>query len=322
MVGVEDAAWDPRVERPRTVVPVKADREGRGGPTPQQVRSGRWRRVARGFFVPADTPRTVEQRILEQSMRIPQGGAVSGWASLRWQGAAYFDGLRWGGGDLDVPILLGGAGANLRPAQGSFVWREQFPPGELVVVAGLPCSVAERALFDEVRRIGSPREGAVAIDMAAAAELTSVGRFASYVAGRCAWTGVPLVRKAVALAHDGSRSPQESRMRLVWVVDAGLPVPLCNVPVFDRAGRLLGVPDLLDPVAGVVGEYDGFDHLKKDRRQRDIVREQRLRDHGLEYFTVVRGDLQNRNAVARRMRAARSRAKFLPADRRAWSLSR
>ena len=46
-------------------------------------------------------------------------------------------------------------------------------------------------------------------------------------------------------------------MRLVWRLDAGCPWPLCNAPVFDLAGELLGVPDLIDPVHGVYGEYDG-----------------------------------------------------------------
>ena len=263
----------------------------------------------------------MEQRILEQSMRLPPDGAVSGWASLRWQGAAYFTGDGWSErSHLDVPLLLGGAGANLRTAKGSVVSKEQFPPGEKILVEGVPCSIVTRALFDEVRRTGSPRDGAVAIDMAAAARLTSVDEFADYVETRYAWTGVPLVRKALALASDDSRSPQESRMRLVWVLDAKLPWPLCNVPVFDLAGTLLGYPDLFDPVAGVVGEYDGADHLIEDRRRLDIEREQTFRDHGLEYFAVVRGDLRDRQRVADRMRAARARARFDRPEARRWKL--
>ncbi len=198
--------------------------------------------------------------------------------------------------------------------------REQFPPGELERIDGLACASVARSLFDEVRCVGSKREGAVAIDMAAAAALMSVASFATYVATRPAWTGVPMVRDALKLAHDHSRSPQESRMRLVWILDAGLPPPLCNAPVFDREGRLLGFPDILDPVAGVIGEYDGIDHLERDRRRGDIEREQRFRDHGLEYFTVVRGDLRDRDRVARRMQAARQRAEFLPETRRSWTL--
>ena len=86
-------------------------------------------------------------------------------------------------------------------------------------------------------------------------------------------------------------------MKLVWVLDAGLDAPLVNQPVFDLAGNLLGYPDLLDPEAGVVGEYDGVDHKDRDRHRRDVSREQRYRDHGLEYFTVVGGDLQDVDLV-------------------------
>jgi hypothetical protein len=266
-------------------------------------------------------PLSVEQRILEQSMRLPPAGAVTAWASLRLRGAAFFDGIGWPGGQpLDVPLLIGGAGANLREVQGSSVTKEQFPPAELEVVAGIRCSSVERAVFDEIRRIDSKREGAVALDMVIAAGLTSVADMSDYVETRYAWTGVPLVREALALAIDESRSPQESRMRLVWVLDAGFPTPLCNRAVFSLDGRLLGVPDLLDPVAGLVGEYDGADHLRRDRRRRDIVREQRYRDHGLEYFTVVRGDLSDREGVANRMWAARRRALLRPATHRLWTL--
>ena len=55
-------------------------------------------------------------------------------------------------------------------------------------------------------------------------------------------------------------------MRLVWELDAGHPRPLCNVPLFDRHGRHLATPDLVDPGAGVVGEYDGAVHLTGAQR--------------------------------------------------------
>ena len=109
-------------------------------------------------------------------------------------------------------------------------------------------------------------------------------------------------------------------MRLVWIIDAGLPPPVCNRPIFDLSGRLLGYPDLLDPLAGVVGEYDGADHLARDRRRSDAEREHLFRDHGLEYFELVRGDLQDTPRVVRRMHHTRARARFLPPDQRAWTL--
>lgn len=109
-------------------------------------------------------------------------------------------------------------------------------------------------------------------------------------------------------------------MRLVWTLDAGLPAPLCNEPVFSLEGRLLGHPDLFDPVAGLVGEYDGADHLREDRRSRDRTREERFRDHGLEYVALVRGEMRRTAFVVERLRAAYRRAPFTPEDQRRWTL--
>ena len=40
-----------------------------------------------------------------------------------------------------------------------------------------------------------------------------------------------------------------------------LPGPLYDAPIFGRNGALFSFPDLLDPVGGVVGDYDGAVHL-------------------------------------------------------------
>jgi hypothetical protein len=275
--------------------------------------------VAWGLYVPAETDSdVVEQRIVEAAARLPAHSAVSAWASLRWRGATFFDGLGDGGRTrLPVPLLVGG---NIRPDPRVVVSHEQLPPSEIEWVAGVPVTIVERAVFDEMRRTGSVRRAVEVIDMAIAAELTDLERVAEYIAIRPAWTGVPMTRLALPLASADSRSPQETRMRLTWVLNAGLPTPVCNQPVFDLDGRLLGIPDLFDPVAGLVGEYDGADHLAEDRRARDAVREERFRDHGLEYVALVRGDLGRPAQAAHRILAARARAKFLAADDRRWTL--
>ena len=45
------------------------------------------------------------------------------------------------------------------------------------------------------------------------------------------------------------------------------------------------------------------------------------RGAGLEYFTVVAGDLADEQLVVDRMRTARRRALFLPASERRWTLT-
>jgi hypothetical protein len=188
-------------------------------------------------------------------------------------------------------------------------------------VDGLACTTAARALFDEVRRRGSVRPAVVAVDMALAAGLITGEQFAEYVWNRWAWTGVPFARSILPLVDGGSVSPQESLLRLTWTLDAGLPRPLCNPDLVTDSGDFLGRPDLLDPEVGLVGEYDGADHLVEDRRRRDRAREERFRDHGLECVTVVRGELGRPDVVVRRLRAAHARARSTRRPKR-WSLAR
>ena len=271
------------------------------------------------MYVPSHVDRTVvEQRIVEGAGRITEYGAVTGWAALRWHGATFFDGTGRGGeGELPVPIVVA---KKIRPDPRTEDFQDQLAPTEWSIVGGLRVATVQRALFDLVRRSDGPREGGNAIAMAAAARLISRRLFAEYVAQRNAWTGVPLARQAAALARDECRSPQEFRMLMCWLLDAGFPEPLCNREVYDLDGRLIGVPDLFDPEAGLVGEYQGEDHKDGARHRMDVEREENFRDHGLEFFEVVGGDLARRQLVVARMRSARARAKFLPAESRAWTL--
>lgn len=307
--------WNPRCERPTGLVrPIRVGE----GVTRGQARGKRWRTPVPGRHVPVDVPDVVEQRVLEQSVRLNRHGAVTGWAALRWYGAAYFDGTARGGREqLAVPLLV--AGGCPRPAAAIAPSWEQIAPTERCCVDGLWFTTVQRALFDEMRR-GSLRDAVVAVDMAAAAGLISTGLMADYVEHRYAWTGVPLVRQALLFADDNSWSPRESRLRLVWVLDAELGAPLCNPPIFSLAGRLLGYPDLLDPETGLVGEYDGADHLREDRRAHDLDREADFREHGLEVVRFVAGQLDDVDHAVRRLRAGQSRARSRPSSARRWTL--
>jgi hypothetical protein len=178
---------------------------------------------------------------------------------------------------------------------------------------------ARRALFDAMRT-ADLREAVVAMDMTAAAKVMSISRMRRYVAQHGGWNGVPVARAALDLADEGSLSPPETRLRLHWVLDAGLPAPLVNRPVFDLRGRLLGIPDLLDVESGTAVEYDGEEHRKLRRHSSDVGREDRLRDHRLEVAHVTALDMFDRDLVVDRLLAARRRAKFEAPSRRAWTV--
>jgi hypothetical protein len=253
-------------------------------------------------------------------MRLPSGGALTGWASLHLQGATYIDGVAPDGQTrLPVPLALGRAG-HIRGAPEVHLLHDPLPLEEIGIVEGFPCTVAERAVFDAMRTAGSVIEAVVIFDMAAEAELTSLRRMASYMDAHPGWRGAPLVRKALALASERSWSPNETRMRTVWELEAGLPHPLVNRPLFDLGGRLLGYPDLLDIESGLVGEYDGADHRRAARHSDDVGREALFRRHGLEVTRVTGPDLRSPGRVRSRILEARARARWEPLGTRRWTV--
>ena len=251
-------------------------------------------------------------------MRLPGVGAVTGWAALRLLGGSFFDGLARDG-VTELPVwLCTGPTAQIRQAPGSIVSRERLLPGEAVMRYGIPCTVGRRAAFDAMRKAPHLRAAVVVIDMVAAAEIASVSQVREYVLLHPGWEGVDQAREALDLADEGSRSPRETDMRLVWEIDAGFPRPLVNRPVWDLHGNLLGYPDILDVEAGVVGEFDGAEHRRARRHSRDVAREEGFRRRNLEYFKITGPD--SREVVLDRMRSTRSRALWCaPADR-LWTL--
>jgi len=134
------------------------------------------------------------------------------------------------------------------------------------------------------------------------------------------WTGIGRGRTVVGLMDENAWSPAEVAMRCIWVDEAGLPRPLTNRPVFDLGGRLLGTPDLLDPVYGVAGEYDSTLHLETGRRRQDLERESRFRSVGLEPVAMVTGELAEPWRFIGRLHAAYAAAERRGASERRWTI--
>jgi hypothetical protein len=298
--------WDP-IAPPVSglVVPVRFDPTGRDGPTRGQARGPEWRVTSPGLAVPARIgDELVEQRILEAYSRSLGGAVITGWAALRLHGGNFFDGLgRDGRTRLAVPIA-----ANGERLSGPGVVRDLIPPDEVVIIHGIRCAAVERALYDEMQRIGEVREMAVAVGAACAAQLTSVKRMRLYAATRRWYRDVRLIREAVEMSVEDCRTPQEDRFRQVWEFDADWGRPLINRTVLDKDGRFVATPDLLDPVRGVVGEYAGADHRDIDRHEADVDRAADVRRVGLELVEVVGRTIRDPHRVVARMEEAAARA--------------
>lgn len=309
----------PALERAGTVRPVRVDPDGINGPTRGVARGARWCRTSHGFYVPADVDRRVEQRIVEASVVVPPEHAITGWAALKWCGARWFSGTTSLGQERPVMVVIGTCDVVAQP--GIAVSGERFNPALLRWVDGVPVTDLRYAVSFEMRYAGSVREAVAIADMACYDDLVSVEEIAAFLTpGQNGWTGVPQARDAIDLARENAWSPTEVSMRMSWTIDTGFREPLCNVSVFDLGGRHLLTPDLIDPVAGVAGEYDGNHHLGRQQRDRDVRREALYRRLGLELVVMTAPDLADRWPFVERLGEAYARAARRPQGQRLWTI--
>ena len=300
-------------------IPVRVRHGHRRGPTRNQARGPLWRRTSRGYYVPADAARTPEQRIVEAAVVCPDVAGVTGWGALRWMGAPWFDGIS-DGGRHERPVTVATCHADVRAQSGIDICQERLSPDELEEHHGLLLTSAARSVMFEMRYAPTIAAAVVTADMAAFSDLVSVQELAAYAAVHSGWTGIPRARLALGLVSESSWSPMETRLRLIWEVDAGLPRPLANRPVFDAGGHHLATPDLLDAETGLVVEYDGDVHLSRSQRTHDLRRERRMREAGLDCLTVVAADVARPERLAVQLQHARRRAGLLARGPRAWTI--
>jgi len=269
--------------------------------------------------VPTDVDGTsTAQRILEAGHDLRGSQSVTGWAALHWQGALWLDGTSANG--VPAPVTIAVVHGSRRSQPGVHVTSEFIPPCERLTVGGLQVVTPRCAVAFEMRYAPTLLDAVRVFDMAAGADLVSQAELLEYFELLYHWTGIPLAREAGVLVDENAWSPPEVDARLIWPLELGLAPPLTNRPVFDRRGRHIGTPDLLDLEAGLVAEYDGPMHLTGSRRAKDLVREDGFRSVGLEYLTLVSADRADRTRMARRIAAARARSPYTaPADR-AWTI--
>ncbi|MEZ0579800.1 hypothetical protein [Nocardioides sp. MH1] len=245
----------------------------------------------------------VEQRILEASAVVPPQGAVTGWAALRWLGARWLSGRDRSGARQPVPILI--STHNIRPQHGILPCGEGCSPEVIEVVDGVRVTNALWSASFAMRYADTLGDAVIALSMAAYADLVSVAEATAMIGAQSSWTGVPQARKALPCVGENAWSPMEADSKLLCEI-AGYGPLLQNRPVFDLAGRHVGTPDLIDPAAGVVIEYNGSDHLEPGQYLVDVRRDARFRDHYLE--AVVRSAGDRRDHFLTRVEAAYRRA--------------
>ena len=257
------------------------------------------------MYVPAAAEVTPEQRIVEAAAVLRADEAVTGWAGLRWQGAAWFEGTDGQTGLWDVPLL---ARRDRAAPTGAVVSQEFLHPDEITTVDGVPVTLPVRSVVHEMRYADTLGEAVVALDMACYSDLVSLAEVTAYVGALGPVTGIQQARDALVLGEENAWSPKETAMRGVWTRRAGLARPLCNAPVFTLEGRHVGTPDLIDPVLGLVAQYNGSDHISLAGTAADVKKDAAYRELGLETVTMLVTDWGELDDFTRRLLEAAGRA--------------
>jgi hypothetical protein len=284
--------------RPRTV-PELADRPFRGTAavaagllTRNHLAGPGWQRVHRDVYVATGTQLTVEVRARAAVVLIP-GAVVSGLTAARLLG------VDLGPADDEPVELTVAASAGGRTPVGVRVRRKTLPDGAVVVVDGVAVTSAVVTAVDLATRL-PPARAVQVLDQFVAARLVGLDALRAGAAA-CTGPGAARARRAAAAADGLAASPPETTLRLV-LLRSGLPRPVAQHEVRDRAGRFVARVDFGWPGLRFAVEYEGSGHV--DRLAHDRRRLNALQDAGWRVFFVTAADMHDLPSLLLRIAAA------------------
>lgn len=269
----------------------------------QQVRSGRWRAIDRGLYVPAavldgivdvhERDRFVHRARAAEVLR-RHGSAVVAYTS-----AAVVHGLPLWSRIRDLVTVAVPPG-HWRGTRG----RVRFSQSTLSVteVQEIPMRVTTpvRTWCDVARTM--PLADALAVgDAALRRGLFTAGQLSGACANQAGLRGIVRAEKAAGLIDGRRESPLESAS-WVYFIRHHLPLPQMQVTIHDRGGLFVARVDFLWRQASLVGECDGrMKYRSEDALYAEKRREDSLRALGLGVVRWGATDLRD-DALARRIR--------------------
>jgi hypothetical protein len=173
---------------------------------------------------------------------------ISGVAASALHGAEWVD--------ANVPIEL--TMDCSRPPRGIIARDETLFEDEIIQIAGLPVTTTARTAFDLCRHL-KRGEALARLDALMRAKPFSIEDVMLIAKRHRGVRGLPQLRELLPLVDGGAASPQETRLRLLFI-DAGFPRPTTQIPVYD-GGELVAVLDMGWEDFLVAAEYDG-EHTK------------------------------------------------------------
>jgi hypothetical protein len=256
------------IPQPLTGQPFRADDARALGLSWKTLQGTRFRRIAQGVYVAADSAETHRMRVRGVLCALPGDTIVTGVTGLQLLG-------------VDVGPELPMTFATTHPRQirrpnVKVVRLKHLPPHRDRIASAEHCWLIAAATLNLLDLV-------TAGDWLLRRRRTTLGRLQAAVreySGR----GVVPARRAVNLVRQRVDSPRETWLRLCLVL-AGLPTPECNVIIGDDRGPM-GRVDLVYLAYKLILEYEGDQH-RTDRNQwnADI---DRYEDFARDKWTLIR----------------------------------
>ncbi|MDT0213076.1 type IV toxin-antitoxin system AbiEi family antitoxin domain-containing protein [Rothia sp. ARF10] len=199
--------------------------------------------------------------------------------------------------------------------------RGATPPAHVVIVARRPHLIAARTVVDCIRDL-HPRDALAITDAALRRGLCSRSNLDAMRRHQVHWPGIAGADDVLRVTDPRRENWLESVS--AWALHShGLPCGVPQVTVLDRAGRFVARADAVWPDLALVGEADGRGKYELgtggavggdlgETLRRNVhaerIRENRLRDLGLDVMRWDTGDALRVTPLADRFCAARERA--------------
>ena len=278
-----------RVFRGSTVI-------ARGVLTKKQLRSSAWVRLRQDVYADAALPLTHRVLVSAVGLSLPAGAGFCGRSAA----------VLWGLTDIaavtdPVEVLLP-AGLRWHPDDGVRI-RRTVALQSLQRVGRWWCTSRVDTAVELIRR-GDVDDAVVTLDRLVDAGLVSLIDVRDAVAALPRGRGNAQARRVAELADGFAESPQETRLRLLFL-RAGLPAPVAQYRVFDDDG-LIGRVDFAYPDLRIAIEYDGLWHGERQAFLADRRRLNRMVAAGWVILHVTVADLRHPERLAARVRALRA----------------
>jgi hypothetical protein len=217
----------------------------------------RWYRpFFRDVYAPRKYELTLHDRVMGAWLWSARRAIVTGVAASAVHGAEWVD--------ARTAVELVYKHTHAYPPAGIVARNERIATDEITLVGGVPVSTVARTAFD-IGRFQARGRAIARLDALMRAAPFSVEDVLLLTKRYRGARGVKLLKDALPLVDGGAASPRESWLRLVYI-DAGLPPPTTQIPIFDVDGTLLRTVDMGWEEYKVLSEYDGDQH-QTDRPQ-------------------------------------------------------